>query len=201
MKTCIYCRASKATTGDHIPPKFISKGILGNKEHFIKVPCCLQCNQEFSKSEEKCVDFFKQLYSDKSVTIEFIRSELSNNDALKEVLKKTAIGYRYCFTGRIIDSGNEVEDIECQLMDESSFLRFKSKFKYEENISPELYPRKEPMRILIKECKDIAAQNKEYTLFTPEILRNYFWFYYDEPLNRVYFSIYSKLLVTVTFKQ
>lgn len=201
MKNCIYCGASNATTGDHIPPRFISKDIVGNKEQFIKVPCCTLCNQKFSKSEEKCVDFFKQLYSDKSITIEFIRSELSNNNALIEVLKKTAIGYRYCFTGRVVDLENKIKDIECQLLDESSFLRFKSKFKYEENISPELYPREEPMRLLIKERKNIDVQNKEYILFTPEIVRNYFWFYYDESLDCLYFTIYCKLLVSVTFKQ
>ncbi|NNV53850.1 hypothetical protein [Limnovirga soli] len=48
---CCYCGIREATTKDHVPPKSIFN--KPRPDDLITVPCCLMCNNDASKSDEK----------------------------------------------------------------------------------------------------------------------------------------------------
>jgi hypothetical protein len=53
---CYLCRDSNASTNDHIPPKgFFPEPRPSN---LITIPCCLRCNNDFSKDDEAVRTWF-----------------------------------------------------------------------------------------------------------------------------------------------
>jgi hypothetical protein len=56
---CIYCGEREATTSDHAPPEcFFSKPRPSN---LITVPCCLKCNREYGKIDERARNLLTSL--------------------------------------------------------------------------------------------------------------------------------------------
>ena len=50
QERCIYCESSKNLSRDHIPPKNLFPASM--RDNLITVPCCVLCNNGFSKAEE-----------------------------------------------------------------------------------------------------------------------------------------------------
>ncbi|MCH5240681.1 MAG: hypothetical protein J1F38_10690 [Muribaculaceae bacterium] len=86
INECLYCK-NKATTKDHTPSKFLCGNTSENK---ITVPCCLECNQFFSKLEDKCKNIIIKLCHNPYELI----SELDLR-IMDIVFKKNALGILY----------------------------------------------------------------------------------------------------------
>lgn len=201
-KVCIYCSCSPTVenpiTNDHVPPKLIFKN-LDISEQRITVPCCLRCNQFYSKHENKVVIFFDKVLND-SLTPEETKEYLVTNPNITEVIKKIAIGYKYNWDKTHVNN-LDINRVEYLVLgvDDNLIKKFKSTI-LEGNVSRDLSCISHTGKLGVPYLV-IFENNNEVISFVNEsnIYNEHFWHYYDKENNTIKFSFYEKIFIQVYF--
>lgn len=99
---CAYCGKvlSNDKTRDHVPPRFIFKEYNNNiSEERITVPCCINCNQDYSVIEQRLVPLFNHIHKG-TANLDQIEAFNQNGD-LNILMTKIALGYRHHESAKI----------------------------------------------------------------------------------------------------
>lgn len=110
---CCYCGLRPATTRDHVPPKSIFN--KPRPDDLITVPCCFECNNEASVSDEKFKAYLGMHVSSQGgeaerLFKEGVYSTVKHNNILKTNIFKTAVPADVTDkNGAIIGKGMSVE--------------------------------------------------------------------------------------------
>ncbi len=90
-KNCIYCGGNEDMTVDHIPPK----GMFPEPRpsNMLTVPCCMKCNQCFSKDDE----YFRTVLVNNASVVSDPNAQAVNEKFLRSLHRKGATS---CFFGK-----------------------------------------------------------------------------------------------------
>lgn len=192
-KRCAYCRKvlSNDKTQDHVPPRFIFKEYNYNIiEKRITVPCCIDCNQDYSVIEQRLVPLFKHIHEG-TANLDQIEA-FNQNEDFNILMTKIALGYRNHESSKILI--NPIEPLISYFLskdvDKGTIEDFKKISS--ENLIDGISSNAKSHGLLIT-CGDVVITSSPTDIFSE------FWHEYNLNNDYVRMSFYETLFVQVQF--